>query len=115
MQKPRWRTMHFDNLSSERRRSCPTFVVATRASSAEGPAVIFRSHNCKDYDADECAIWEAARCTSASPSFFKPMFVRIPPRPGQWFLDGGLRHNKPSQLAIAEAKHIWPTVKRVCL
>lgn len=98
------------------KKSCPSFVVATREAAAEGPAVIFRSYNCgEDYDADVCKIWEAARCTSAAPSFFRRMFVTVPPRPGQWYLDGGLRHNNPSQLALDEARRIWPTVKRFCL
>ena len=93
---------------------CPTFVVATSASNADGPAVIFRSYGCKGYNANKCKIWQAARCTSAAPSFFKPMFVEIP-TPGGWFLDGGLRHNNPSQLALDEANRLWPTVKRFCL
>lgn len=93
---------------------CPTFVVATSATSADGPAVIFRSYGCKGYNANKCKIWQAARCTSAAPSFFKPMFVEIP-APGGWFLDGGLRHNNPSQLALDEALRLWPTVKRSCL
>jgi predicted acylesterase/phospholipase RssA len=101
--------------SSGRRKSCPAFVVATNASGADGPPAIFRSYDCDNYDADKCRIWEAARCTTAAPTFFRPMFVRIHPRPGQRFLDGGLRYNNPSRLAIAEAKHIWPTVNRLCL
>jgi len=105
----------FENPANTQKLS-PTFVVATRAAAAEGPAVLFRSYNCgEDYDADECKIWEVARCTSAAPTFFKPMFVRIPPRPGQWYLDGGLSHNNPARLALQEAGRIWPTVKRFCL
>jgi predicted acylesterase/phospholipase RssA len=97
-------------------KSCPTFVVAKRASAAEAQAVLFRTYNCGEfYDADECKIWEAARCTSAAPTFFKPMFVRVPPGPGQWYVDGGLQHNNPSQLALDEAQRIWPQVKRFCL
>jgi hypothetical protein len=42
------------------------------------------------------------------------MFVEIP-APGGWFIDGGLRHNNPSQLALDEACRLWPTVKRFCL
>jgi len=42
------------------------------------------------------------------------MFVSTPP-PGGWFLDGGLAHNNPSQLALDEAQRIWPTVKQFCL
>jgi hypothetical protein len=92
----------------------PTFVVATSTSNADGPAVIFRSYGCKGYNANKCKIWQAARCTSAAPSFLKPMFVEIP-APGGWFVDGGLRHNNPSQLALDEAHRLWPTVKRFCL
>jgi Patatin-like phospholipase len=95
---------------------CPTFVVATRAADATRTPVLFRSYNCaEDYDADKCRIWEAARCTSAAPTFFKRMFVRVPPGSGQWYLDGGLQYNNPSKLALDEARRLWPTVKRFCL
>jgi predicted acylesterase/phospholipase RssA len=98
------------------RKRCPTFVVATRVADAERPPVLFRSHNCpEDYDADKCRIWEAARCTSAAPTFFRPMFVTVPPGSGQWYLDGGLQHNNPSKLALDEARRLWPTVKRFYL
>src|SRR5262245_12248070 len=93
---------------------CPTFVVATSGTNADGPAVMFRSYGCKGFNADNCAIWEAARCTSAAPSFFRPMFVKNPP-PGGWFIDGGIRNNNPSDLALDEARRIWPTVKRFCV
>jgi hypothetical protein len=32
---------------------CPTFVVATSAGNADGPAVIFRSYGCKGYNANK--------------------------------------------------------------
>lgn len=95
-------------------KSCPTFVVATSANNAEGPPVIFRSYNCQGHSADKCAIWQAARSTSATPSLFKSTFVDVP-APGGWYIDGGLLHNNPSQLVLDEAHRIWPTVKRVCL
>jgi patatin-like phospholipase/acyl hydrolase len=93
---------------------CPTFVVATSAADADGPPVLFRSYACKRFNADKCAIWQAARCTSAAPSFFRPMFVDVP-APGGWYVDGGLRHNNPSQLALDEVARIWPTISRFCL
>ena len=101
-------------LGSSDSKPCPTFVVATSAANAEGPAVLFRSYTCEGYNANKCAIWQAARCTSAAPSFFKRMFIDVP-APGGWYIDGGLRHNNPSQLALDEAHRIWPTVKRFCL
>jgi hypothetical protein len=93
---------------------CPTFVVATSAANADGPPVLFRTYRCEGFNANVCAIWQAARCTSAAPSFFRRMFVGVP-APGGWYLDGGLRHNNPSQVALDEARRIWPTVNRFCL
>jgi hypothetical protein len=92
---------------------CPTYVVATSASNAEGPAVLFRSYQCQGFDANKCTIWQAARCTSAAPSFFRRMFVDVP-TPGGWYVDSG-RFNNPSELALAEAARIWTHVKRFCL
>lgn len=102
------------DVGSSDSKPCPTFVVATSAANADGPAVLFRSYSCEGRNANKCAIWQAARCTSAAPSFFRPMFVNVP-APGGWYIDGGLRHNNPSQLALDEARRIWPTVKRFCL
>jgi predicted acylesterase/phospholipase RssA len=102
-----------DTASSDSK-PCPTFVVATSAANAEGPPVLFRSYGCEGFNANKCAIWEAARCTSAAPSFFRSMFVYVP-APGGWYVDGGLRHNNPAQLVLDEAALIWPSVKRFCL
>ena len=93
---------------------CPTFVVVTSAANADGPPVLFRSYECKGFNANKCAIWQAARCTSAAPSFFRSMFVDIP-APGGLYVDGSLRYNNSSQLTLDEARRIWPTVKRFCL
>jgi hypothetical protein len=92
---------------------CPTYVIATSASNAEGPAVLFRSYQCQGFDANKCTIWQAARCTSAAPSLFKRVFVDVP-APGGWYVDSG-RFNNPSELALAEAGRIWMRVKQFCL
>jgi hypothetical protein len=93
---------------------CPTFVVATPALNADGPPKLFRSYRCIGNNADTCAIWEAGRATTADPTFFKPAFI-AKPLPGQNFVDGGLAHNNPSELALQEVERIWPNVRRVCL
>jgi len=90
---------------------CATFVVTTSAAMAQGPPILFRSYNNEQNDADNCPIWKTARATSAAPSFFEPMFIDVPV-PGAWHVDGGLRYNNPSQLALQEAQDIWPRVKR---
>jgi len=93
---------------------CPIFVVANSVTNADAPPVLFRSYDRKGQSAAECYIWQATRATSAAPSFFKPMRIEIP-KPGRFYIDGGLRYNNPSKLVLDEARHIWPTVKRFCL
>jgi predicted acylesterase/phospholipase RssA len=93
---------------------CPTYVVAMSASNADGPPTLFRSYRCDGFNANKCTIWQAARATSAAPSFFRRMFVDVP-TPGGWFIDGGVRFNNPSELALAEARRFWMPVKRFCL
>jgi hypothetical protein len=102
-----------DTVCTERT-PCLTFVIATSAIHAEGPAVVFRSYNCKGANANKCAIWQAARCTTAAPNFFEPMYIEVPV-PGGIYLDGGRLYNNPSELAIEEANRIWPTIKHLYL
>ena len=92
----------------------PTFVVATKGLHADGPPTLFRSYQCRGHNADKCAIWEAARATSAAPTFFKPIGIEKPP-PGATFVDGGFLYNNPAELALSEAHRIWTTVKYFCL
>jgi predicted acylesterase/phospholipase RssA len=103
--------VHMAEASATDFRPCPTFVVATSAAAGQGPPILFRSYDCEDNDADNLPIWKVARATTAAPSFFAPMFIDLP-APGAWYLDGGLRYNNPSQLALDEARQIWPRVKR---
>ena len=101
-------------IAADNEKPCRTFVVATSAAVAQGTPILFRSYSTKENNANKCAIWQAARATSAAPSFFDPIHIEIP-APGGWYVDGGLRHNNPSQLALDEARRIWPGVKRFCL
>jgi len=93
---------------------CPTFVVATPGLNADGPPSVLRSYKCKGANPSQCAIWEAGRATSAAPLFFKPIHINTPP-PGLTFVDGGLGHNNPSEVALQEAQRLWPTAKQFCL
>jgi len=92
---------------------CHTFVVAQMAESVTAPPTIFRSYHGEGASKSKCAIWEAARATSAAPSFFKPMTIRNPP-PLVTYIDGGLGYNNPAKLALIEAGRIWAG-KDVCL
>jgi predicted acylesterase/phospholipase RssA len=52
---------------------------------------------------ERCNIWEAARATSATSTFFDPIQI------GEtYFVDGGLRNNNPINLVDREAKNLWP-------
>jgi len=94
---------------------CRTFVVAQMASNVTAPPTIFRSYNAEGVSRSKCAIWEAARATSAAPSFFKPMTINNP-TPPITYVDGGLGYNNPSQLALVEAQRIWNSKnKDICL
>jgi hypothetical protein len=61
--------------------------------------VLFRTYQSHEIHSN-CKIWEAARATSAAPTFFK----RIEIGRKQPFIDGGLGCNNPSQLVLNEAK-----------
>ena len=93
---------------------CPTFLVAKMAKHADGPPTVLRSYSGKGIGSNQCAIWQAARATSAAPSFFKEMYIDNP-RPGINYVDGGLGHNNPAEVALEEAAKIWPTAKHFCL
>jgi len=101
-------------VSNARYGGCRTFVVAKKAANADGPPTVFRSYPGEGVRPSKCAIWQAARATSAAPSFFKEMYINNP-RPGVAYIDGGLGHNNPSQVALDEAERVWPTNKHFCL
>lgn len=92
----------------------PTFVVATKYFAPKGAATVFRSYDSKNKRADTCFIWQAARATTAAPTYFPPITIDEPKPPAS-YIDGGLKHNNPSALAIEEAGLLWPTVKRFTL
>ncbi|KAJ7937769.1 acyl transferase/acyl hydrolase/lysophospholipase [Mycena leptocephala] len=90
---------------------CRTFVCARNAQNMNANIpVLFRT-----YDSHEthtgCKIWEAARATSAAPTFFK----RIEIGRGQHFIDGGLGSNNPSKVVLDEAKKVFPDRQIGCI
>jgi hypothetical protein len=88
---------------------CRTFVVAIRTRGGHQAARL------RTYGTDEACpfdgkIWEAARATSAAPTFFAPVRVA-----GVKYGDGGTGWNNPTREAINEARVIWPNLDIGCL
>ncbi|XP_006457717.1 hypothetical protein AGABI2DRAFT_190154, partial [Agaricus bisporus var. bisporus H97] len=88
---------------------CRTFVCAKNAHNMDSP-VLFRTYQSRETHFN-CKIWEAARATSAAPTFFK----RIEIGRNQPFIDGGLGRNNPSQVVLEEAKALFGARQIGCL
>ena len=86
---------------------CPTFVVAKTEININDTPTVFRTYRAMQVRPSECALWQAVRATSAAPAFFKPIWIDHP-RPAIMYFDGGMEYNNPSQLALNEARRIWP-------
>lgn len=59
-----------------------------------------------------CTIWEAARATSAAPTFFKSIKIG-PPASAINYVDAGLGYNNPIKEVLAEAARIFGDHARV--
>jgi predicted acylesterase/phospholipase RssA len=89
--------------------NCRTCVLSTSLR-ASGSATRLRSYRTRVADPFHGTIWQAARATSAAPTFFTPITIgRIV------YGDGGLGWNNPSEEAIDEAHDIWPDRPIGCL
>ncbi|MCJ1392597.1 hypothetical protein MMC18_005467 [Xylographa bjoerkii] len=81
-----------------------TFVCAMPALNMAFPR-LFRSYRVRNNSSANCEIWEAARATTAVPTFFERVYIGE----GQLqeeFINGGLRCNNPTQEVLEEAKEV---------
>jgi len=74
--------------------------------------VLFRTYESRQTSLN-CKIWEAARATSAEPTFFKP--IKLGRTRNQPFIDGGVGRNNPSQLVLEEANAVFGDRHLCCL
>ncbi len=90
------------SMSDPKFASCPRVVVTTTTNSS--PYVV-RSWNIPEEPdhSSEWTIWEALRATSAAPSYFPPLNHK-----NLRFVDGGVTANNPAEIALQEAKRLWP-------
>ncbi|XP_006463724.1 hypothetical protein AGABI2DRAFT_225647, partial [Agaricus bisporus var. bisporus H97] len=91
---------------------CRTFIsfVCTKNAYNMHIPVLFRTYQSNETHSN-CKIWEAARATSAAPTFFKRIIIGR----DQPFIDGGLGRNNPSQVVLAEANALFGARQIGCL
>ncbi len=80
-------------------------VGTTDITHAAGPT-LFRSYDVAKNKEYNCTIWEAARATSAAPTFFKRIKIG-PPGSGIEYVDAGMGCNNPVKEVIAEAARVF--------
>ncbi|KAI1176066.1 hypothetical protein F4777DRAFT_547693 [Nemania sp. FL0916] len=91
--------------------SCKVFVCTTNSRALDTPR-LFRSYlayNAGEYE--NMTIWQAARATSAAPTFFKRLKVG-PQHAQEEFLDGGLGYNNPTKLLLQETARVFGPERR---
>lgn len=64
----------------------------------------YNGYSAGDYT--EATIWQAARATSAAPTFFKPLMMG-PPGMEEKFVDGAVGYNNPTRELLNEAARIF--------
>ncbi|KAF2018530.1 FabD/lysophospholipase-like protein [Aaosphaeria arxii CBS 175.79] len=89
---------------------CRTFVVCTISRGSGARPEILRSYKTSYEFPFSGKIWEAARATSAAPSFFAPITVDH-----VTYGDGATGWNNPTTLVISEVRQIWPDRPIGCL
>ncbi|KIJ26065.1 hypothetical protein M422DRAFT_144712, partial [Sphaerobolus stellatus SS14] len=96
--------------------ACKTFVCARAAQDlSAGIPRLFRTYQSPEATTYDCMIWEAARATSAAPTFFERISIGGPGYPKQSYIDGGLGHNNPTKQILEEAHLIFPDQHVACV
>lgn len=76
---------------------------------------LFRTYLSHHESPIDCKVWEAARATSAAPTYFKR--IMIPTRDGVLmpYIDGGLGRNNPTGILLDEASRVFPDRRPACV
>jgi hypothetical protein len=62
----------------------------------------------------DCTIWQAGRATSADPTFFEHIEIRLSGIEEE-FVGGGISHNNPTASLLSEAKVLFPHHQIACI
>jgi hypothetical protein len=76
--------------------------------------ILFRTYPSPKEPSIPCTIWQAARATSAAPTFFERVFIGPIARP-EPFIDGGVGQNNPSAQVLEEAELMFPDRNIACV
>lgn len=90
-----------------------SFVVSLKKGGDENTPTIFRSYKCHGGEEGiQCQIWEAARATTAAPSFFAPARIKVNGT-AEYFVDGAVKWNNPSLQVVSEAEALFGPHRRL--
>jgi hypothetical protein len=67
----------------------------------------FRTFIVRNYATPNCKIWEAARATTAAPTFFKRIAIGEPGQIKEQFLDAAVGCNNPTQEVLDESRLVF--------
>ena len=81
-----------------------SFVCAYESKALGGSSVLLRTYRTGSAPVS-CSIWEAARATSAAPTFFSP--IKFTSQTGGNFIDAGVGCNNPTKVLVKEAKSYY--------
>ncbi|KIJ30084.1 hypothetical protein M422DRAFT_187616, partial [Sphaerobolus stellatus SS14] len=105
-----------ERLLDSRNNACKTFVCARAAQDlSAGIPRLFRTYQSPEANTYNCMIWEAARATSAAPTFFERISIGDSGYPKQSYIDGGLGRNNPIKQILEEAHLIFPDQHVSCV
>jgi len=74
---------------------------------------LFRTYQVPKNQSFDCTIWEAARATTAAPTFFKGIDIGGPGSKER-FIDGGVGRNNPIMQVFEEAELVFPNGHVAC-
>ncbi|EIM91654.1 FabD/lysophospholipase-like protein, partial [Stereum hirsutum FP-91666 SS1] len=96
--------------------SCRTFVCVTVPNALGAPTpTLFRTYEPRHERFVNCKIWEAARATSAAPTFFKAVEIDNGFGVRSRYTDGGIGYNNPAGVVLHEASSIFPERNIACM
>lgn len=87
---------------------CVTNTLITAVNMDTSEEYCFRSDHARLSPNMNFQLKKVGRATSAAPTFFRPALIRDQERNPHSFVDGGIRYNNPSGLALDMAEEIYP-------